>query len=75
MKKYNLCFDIWGLVLFLAIMIPNFIWFAIPAPKDILRTNSITETNFDNNFIVLKTSTEKNTPFPLTHVKKLYRYF
>lgn len=23
-------------------MIPNFIWFAVPAPNDILRVNSIT---------------------------------
>lgn len=42
-KKYRFGFDIWGLVLFLIIMIPNFIWFVIPAPNDILRTNSITE--------------------------------
>lgn len=34
----------WGLLLFLIIMIPNFIWFAIPAPNDILRAKSITET-------------------------------
>lgn len=44
MKRYKLEFDIWGLLLFLIIMIPNFIWFAIPAPNDILRANSITET-------------------------------
>lgn len=44
LKKYKLSFDIWGLLLFLIIMIPNFIWFAIPAPNDILRTKSITET-------------------------------
>ena len=42
-KKYRFGFDIWGLALFLIIMIPNFIWFAVPAPNDILRTNSITE--------------------------------
>lgn len=36
-------FDIWALVLFVVIMIPNIIWFAIPAPNDILRTESITE--------------------------------
>jgi len=42
-KKYRLGFDIWGLVLFLIIMTPNFIWFAVPAPNDILRINSITE--------------------------------
>lgn len=44
MKKYKLCFDIWGLLLFLVIMIPNFIWFALPAPNDILRTESATVT-------------------------------
>ena len=42
-KNYKICFDIWGLVvLFLVIMLPNFIWFAIPAPNDILRTDSVT---------------------------------
>lgn len=43
-KNYKLRFDIWALVLFLIIMIPNFIWFAVPAPNDILRTDSITPT-------------------------------
>lgn len=42
--KYRFGFDIWGLILFLIIMIPNFIWFAVPAPNDILRTESVTET-------------------------------
>ena len=44
LKKYKLSFDIWGLLLFLIVMIPNFIWFAVPAPNDILRTESITQT-------------------------------
>ena len=44
LKEYKLGFDIWGLILFLIIMIPNFIWFAVPAPNDILRNPSITET-------------------------------
>ena len=44
MKNYKFCFNIWGLVLFLIIMLPNFIWFAIPAPNDILRTDSVTHT-------------------------------
>lgn len=35
-------FDVWGLVIFLIIMISNFIWFAIPAPNDILRANLVT---------------------------------
>ncbi len=43
MKKYKLGFDIWGLLLFLIIMIPNFIWFAVPAPNDVLRADSVTE--------------------------------
>ncbi len=41
-KKYKLSFDIWGLLLFLIIMIPNFIWFAVPAPNDVLRADSVT---------------------------------
>lgn len=44
MKKYKLGFDWHGLVLFLIIMLPNFIWFAVPAPNDILRAESVTET-------------------------------
>lgn len=42
MKKYKFGFDAWGLALFLLIMIPNFIWFAIPAPNDVLRQESVT---------------------------------
>lgn len=44
LKKYRLSFEIWGLLLFLIVMLPNFIWFVIPAPNDILRTRSLTET-------------------------------
>lgn len=40
--KYRFGFDILGLLLFLVIMIPNFIWFAVPAPNDILRELSDT---------------------------------
>ena len=43
LKKYKIGFDIWGLIIFLIIMIPNFIWFAVPAPNDILRADSATE--------------------------------
>ena len=43
LKKYKMGFDIWALVLFIAIMIPNVIWFSVPAPNDILRTESITK--------------------------------
>lgn len=42
LKKYKLGFDISGLVIFLIIMLPNFIWFAVPAPNDILRQESMT---------------------------------
>lgn len=42
LKKYKLGFDVWGLIIFLIIMIPNFIWFAVPAPNDILRADSVT---------------------------------
>lgn len=42
LKQYRFGFDIFGLLLFLLIMIPNFIWFAIPAPNDVLRAESIT---------------------------------
>lgn len=41
-KSYRLGFDPWGLGLFLLIMIPNLIWFAFPAPNDVLRRESIT---------------------------------
>ncbi len=44
LKRYKLSFEICGVLLFLIVMIPNFIWFAIPAPNDILRAKSITET-------------------------------
>lgn len=42
LKKYRFSFDISGLVIFLIVMIPNFIWFAVPAPNDILRNESVT---------------------------------
>ena len=41
-KKYQLGFDLWAMLLFLATMIPTFIWYAIPAPNDILRADSAT---------------------------------
>ena len=41
-KKYTFGLDIWGLLIFLIIMVPNFIWFAVPAPNDVLRTESVT---------------------------------
>lgn len=44
LKAYGLHFDIWALCLFFLIMIPNFIWFAVPAPNDVLRGDSVTGT-------------------------------
>lgn len=41
-RNYKIGFDIWGLILFLIIMIPNFIWFAVPARNDVLRNQSVT---------------------------------
>lgn len=43
-KKYRLGFDVGALILFLMIMCPNFIWFTVPAPNDILRGDSATMT-------------------------------
>lgn len=42
LKKYRLGFDGWGLLLFAVIMLPNFVWFAVPAPRDVLRAASVT---------------------------------
>ena len=42
LKQYRFGFDPWGLLLFLLVMLPNFVWFAVPAPNDILRTDSVT---------------------------------
>ena len=42
LKNYRLGFNAWGLILFIAIMLPNFIWFFLPAPNDILRSDSVT---------------------------------
>jgi hypothetical protein len=40
--KYKFGFDVSGLILFLLVMLPNFIWFAVPAPNDVLRSDSVT---------------------------------
>lgn len=42
LKKYRFGLDAGGLLLFFLIMLPNFIWFAVPAPNDILRMESRT---------------------------------
>lgn len=38
----NIKFNIFGLLLFILVMIPNFIWYMIKAPNDVLRAESIT---------------------------------
>ena len=42
LKNCKFTFSAWGLGLFLLVMLPNFIWFAVPAPNDVLRNESIT---------------------------------
>ena len=41
-KQYRFGFDVRGLIVFVAVMIPTFIWYALPAPVDVLRTESST---------------------------------
>lgn len=41
-QKYRFAFNPGGLLLFLLIMLPNVIWFAVPAPRDVLRGASVT---------------------------------
>lgn len=40
LRKYKMGLDPWGLLLTLLVMLPNFIWFAVPAPHDVLRSAS-----------------------------------
>ena len=42
LKHYRVSFDLPGILLFLMIMLPNFIWFSVPIPNDILRAESVT---------------------------------
>lgn len=42
MRNYRFGFDGWALLLFFIIMLPNVLWFFIPAPNDVLRAESIT---------------------------------
>ena len=42
MKRYKPGFDGWGLLVFLLIMLPNFVWSSLPAPNDVLRRESVT---------------------------------
>ena len=42
LNRYRLGFDVWGLALFLVVMVPNIIWFAVPAQNDVLRAESVT---------------------------------
>lgn len=42
LRHYRLGFDPWGPALFFIIMLPNFVWSALPAPNDVLRSESVT---------------------------------
>lgn len=42
LREHKLHFELRGLLTFFAVMLPNLIWFAVPAPDDKLRTDSIT---------------------------------
>ena len=42
LRDYKIGFDIGGLLLFVLIMTPNFIWFFVQAPDDVLRVESTT---------------------------------
>ena len=41
-KKYRFGFDVAGLILFLLVMAPTFIWMAVSAPNDVLIAESVT---------------------------------
>lgn len=43
-ERYRLGVDVTSLILFLLVMAPTFIWLAVPAPNDMLRTESATPT-------------------------------
>ena len=40
--KYRWGFDAWGLGVFLLMMVPTMVWSMVPAPDDVLRTESVT---------------------------------
>ncbi len=42
LRNYRLGFDIGELLIFLIVMAPNIIWFAVPASNDVLRAESVT---------------------------------
>lgn len=42
MKRWKFALNPPGLLLFAALMLPNCIWFAVPAPDDVLRAPSVT---------------------------------
>lgn len=41
-RNYKIGFDIGRLALFLVIMLPNFVWFAVPTANDVFRNQSVT---------------------------------
>lgn len=78
----NIKFNIYGLLLFILIMIPNFIWFMIKAPNDILRAESITPTMdliasvFQVIMVIcLCFSKDKNNKIGISSIVSLILYF
>lgn len=41
LRSYRFGLDFWAMGLFLLVMLPNFIWFGLPAQNDVLRRESI----------------------------------
>lgn len=78
----NIKFNIYGLLLFILIMIPNFIWLMIKAPNDILRAESITPlmdliaSVFQVIMVVcLCFSKDKNNKIGISSIVSLILYF
>lgn len=78
----NIKFNNYGLLLFILIMIPNFIWFVIKAPNDILREESVTPTMdliasvFQVIMLIcLCFSNNKNNKIGISSVVSLILYF
>ncbi len=42
LRDYKFTFNISAIILFLLIMLPNIVWFIVPAPNDVLRGQSAT---------------------------------
>lgn len=86
LKRYRLGFDLWGLVLFLATMIPTFVWLAVAAPDDVLCAKSVTPAVDAIGFVlqvlfvamvcfVVRKDTVRETSFMLSAIVCVALYF